>query len=402
MRNALYPPSILISALIFLTPVQGEAQPSHLEHPNINEILGKYGTDSLPMDPAEPSREGSPAETAEPSSAPEGEETAETPGEAGSQEVEKALETPEEAKRPAASTEAEAAQVLSGESRLQLEITETYAHFSSNQLFIDGFSIVPILVVGDIDIQRIRRDIFITTLTVRYKLITDLQIEFRVPFQYTFTRTSTATGTTSDGTLSPNTETIAAGGGMGDVETSLSYQVSRERVGWPSLLVGLGVKGRTGRDFFETTDPASNPPTGSGYNSLIGTMSLVKVSDPAVVFGSFSYVYAQPRKDVVFRPKNQPPRLIRYSPGDSIRFGMGMAYALNYRLTLSLQYQQALTFPTRIDGKKSPNSFANSVSMRIGGVWRVNDKVSFDLGVSPGLTLDAPDFRLDLRVPYRF
>jgi len=35
-------------------------------------------------------------------------------------------------------------------------------------------------------------------------------------------------------------------------------------------------------------------------------------------------------------------------------------------------------------------------------VWRVSDKTSIDLSVSPGLTLDTPDVTVALRIPYRF
>lgn len=377
-----------------LVPIEKPVSPFSEE--SIKIAQNSTTSPAAPPSQSSESSTGTPTAPAQPSEAPP--PAPEVPKD--EKAVEKALQAPSEV-RHATTTEAEQAQVLLGESRLQLEISETYAHFSGNQLFIDGFSILPVLIIGPIKIEKIRRDIFISTLAARYKLTANLQLEVRIPYQYTFSRSSQAAGTQT-GTANPSEETFASSSGLGDVEGSLSYQVLKERLGWPALLVGLGFKARTGRDFFATADPTNNPPTGSGYNSAIGTVSVVKTADPAVLFSSLSYVYSIARRNVVFRPPEEDPRLINYSPGDSVRFGAGVAYALNYRLTMSFQYQHAITFPTRIDGKKSPNSFANSASIRIGAVWRVNDKFSIDLGVSPGLTMDAPDMRVDLRFPYRF
>ena len=324
------------------------------------------------------------------------ETTGETPE--AEKKAKEALETQEQPKK-AAPAEAEQAQAMLGEGRLQLEYSMMYAHFSTDQLIIDGFSILPILIIGDITVEKVRRDIFIHTVAARYKLFKALQIEVRIPYTFLFSRASEATGTAT--TASPNKETVASSSGLGDIETSLSYQLLQERLSFPAILVGIGFKARTGRDIFQTKDPIADPPIGSGYNSVIGTVSLVKTSDPAVVFGSVSYAYAVPRKNVVFRPKDDDPYLIDYSPGDSIRFGLGLAYALNFRLTLGFQYQQAITLSSHIDGRQSPNSFGNAISLRLGAVWRLNDRVSIDVGMSPGFS-DAPDFRLDLRVPYRF
>ncbi|HEY5647880.1 MAG TPA: hypothetical protein VIU33_00150 [Nitrospiria bacterium] len=330
----------------------------------------------------------------------------ETPGQEESSEAQKALEqTAEEAEKSRTVTsDVEQAMVLIGENRLQVEVTETYAHFSSNQLFIDGFAIVPIFTVGDINIERIRRDIFITQFAARYRMTNRLQLELRIPYSIIFARTSIAAqSNVEDAAIAPSEETFAKSAGMGDIETTASFQLLTEQVGRPGILVGLGLRLRTGRDFFETSDPVSDPPIGSGYNGLIGSISLVKTADPAVLFGSLSYVKAFPRNDVLFLNNETSEAFqVDFDPGDSIRWGMGLAYALNFRLTLSLQFSQAITFPSHLDGRKNINSFGNAISMRIGGVWRVNDITSIDVGASPGFSLDAPDIRFDIRVPYRF
>jgi hypothetical protein len=89
-------------------------------------------------------------------------------------------------------------------------------------------------------------------------------------------------------------------------------------------------------------------------------------------------------------------------PGDNIGLGFGIAYALNYKVSLSMQYQQSVNLSSRINGKKLPDSEINAISLRFGVIWRVNANLSVDLSVSPGLTLDAPDSVVALRLPWRF
>ena len=320
--------------------------------------------------------------------------------------AEKALEQQEEEKRRPVSAEVERAGGILGKGRLQLEITQTYLHLSSNQLFIEGFGLIPILVIGEIQVERIRRDIFITVFTTRYTIIQDLQAELRIPYQITWSRTSTAAGILGRRELSPTEEESSRSRGLGDVDFGLNYKLLEERITRPALYVGLGFKARTGRDVFETEDPALDPPTGSGFNSVKASLSVAKTSDPAVLFASLSYAYALPRKDVVFRVEGRDPTLIDFIPGDSISLGLGLAFAINYKLTLSFQVQQTITFPIHTDGKtlpkKLPNSFTNAINLRMGGVWSISDKTSIDLSVSPGLSLDAPDVRIEMRIPRRF
>jgi len=165
----------------------------------------------------------------------------------------------------------------------------------------------------------------------------------------------------------------------------------------PSVTLALGFKARTGQDIFETSTP-----TGSGYNSISASINASKSSEPAVIFGYLSYAYAISRRDVVYTPPNLPARTINYEPGDNIGFGFGIAYALNYKLTLSTQFQESINLPAEINQRELSNSMTNSASLRFGGTWRINDKTTIDLSISPGLTSDSADFILSLRVPWRF
>ncbi|HUJ79767.1 MAG TPA: transporter [Nitrospiria bacterium] len=319
-----------------------------------------------------------------PTAAPEG----------GAAAVQKALEQPEE-KKP----EVVVPRTLTFiKGKLQIELIETYVHSSSNQLYIQGFGILPVLVVGPIQVETIRRDLLITTLTTRLKLTEDLQFTLNVPYQFTFNRTSTASGQTGGGTTTqPNIDTFSSGGDLGDISGSLTYQVLTERLNMPSLYVSLGFKGRTGTDIFETLNPS-----GSGYNSVSFSFNFNKTSDPAVLYAGMGYAYAIGRRDVIYTPPGQQTVSLDYEPGSNISLLFGSSYALNYKLTLSMDYEQSFNMTSKINQQRIADSTTNAISLRFGGVYTINDQASVDLSVAIGLTTDAPNAVVTLRLPWRF
>lgn len=327
-------------------------------------------------------------------------------------EAEKAIAPPEEAKQPVKVVEVERGGLLLEKGKLEIDLDFAYSHFSNNQLFINGFSILPILVVGQVNVERVRRDFFVASLTGKYGLMEDVQLEVRIPYQVTFNRVSTAQGIGGTGTALPNIETTSETADLGDIETTLYYQFWKERTTRPALFLGLAWKSKSGRDSFQTPDPANEPPSGTGFTSLKGIVSAIKTADPAVLFGSISYAYAFPRRDVVLHSVNQPPKLIDFDPGDNFTFGMGLAYAINYRLTLNFQFLDSITFsseitePDLLTGVKEQrtvtNSFINAAFFRMGASWSVTPTNYIELSLTQGLTSDAPDFTLGIKIPFKF
>lgn len=286
--------------------------------------------------------------------------------------------------------------------KIVLELNESYVHTTNNQLFIDGFGVIPILVVGNVSVQQIRKDMFVTTASLRYKVTDKLQAEVRLPYQYAIVRKSEPTGLAANSAVSPSQDSLGYSGGFGDVSVGVNYSLKSEGLSSPSLLAGLTFKGRNGRDIFESTDATLRPPTGSGFFSLGGSLSASKTTAPAIVFGSVGYNHAFPRYNVVFTPANKPPSLIDFEPGDNFNLSMGVAISLNYNFTLNMSYAQSVNFSSHISGRKLGNSATDAITLRIGGTWRFSTKTSVDMGVSFGVTPDAPDFRLDMRVPFKF
>ena len=71
---------------------------------------------------------------------------------------------------------------------LEVDNTASYFSLSSDHLTVDGFALLPVLVVGDITSQRLRRDILIHSLTTRLGLPKQFQMDFTVPYGYVLNR----------------------------------------------------------------------------------------------------------------------------------------------------------------------------------------------------------------------
>lgn len=287
--------------------------------------------------------------------------------------------------------------------KFQISFTESYTHLQTNQLYIEGFGILPIVVVGNIDVQNVRRDIFTSVLGASYKLTDKMQVSLSVPWQYSMASISTANGIQGRKAAGANTEKTSQSGSLGDITAGMFYQLTREGLNMPSLSGGLNFKARNGRDFFETPDPAAHVPAGTGFYSLQATLSASKTSAPAVVYGSLGYGYNFSRRNIAYTPANASAVLIQsYEPGASVSISAGVSLSLNYQLSLNWAVAEATQFASRLNGSVSPNSATNAITFRMGGIWRISEKTLVDLSLTTGLSSDAGGTTIALRLPWSY
>ena len=260
-----------------------------------------------------------------------------------------------------------------------LEPSFSYIHSSRDEIFIDGFAIFPVLVVGDIISQQVQRDLNIVTGTARLGLPKDFQIEARLPFGYAQIRTFSA----------DNTEEKLSDTGFGDLELSLSKQLYRSRGVWPDLLASLRWKLATGDNPFRVTD--SGIYTGSGYESVGLSLSTVKVVDPVVYFGGLNYTHNFGTYEEIGH----------FEPGDSWGFNMGMAIALNLNNSLSLAYDHQFSRRSKLDGIGIPDSYFSTGVFSVGSSYTFSTGTTLDLKLGIGLTQDSPDVILSTALPFR-
>jgi opacity protein-like surface antigen len=138
-------------------------------------------------------------------------------------------------------------------------------------------------------------------------------------------------------------------------------------------------------------------------------------SDPAVFFGGINYLWNI--KDKVNRfivpqtqvPNTDPPEfeggvfIGEVDPGDSLGLNFGMGVALNERSSFSVGYEHTWVNKTEIDGETAMNSLAAQLgTLQVGYSYRLNKQSSLNLSIGAGVTEDAPDATISLRLPYRF
>lgn len=264
---------------------------------------------------------------------------------------------------------------------LEVEPSLSFVSSSSDRIVIDGFTILPVLVVGDIVNERIRSEIVQSTATFRLGLPFDLQLEARIPYGFQRRRTVTA----------ENEERREDNLGLGDVELGISHQLVRGG-GWvPDLLASFRWKTTTGDDPFDVEDPRQLS-LGSGFDSYSASMTAVRVADPVVFFGGISYTY----NDAV------NAEVGRFNSGNTLGGQLGLAIALNLDTSVSFAFDQQFTASSKLDGERLPGSSLVTGTFAVGASYSLSPDLTLDFGVRIGVTQDSPDVQVTFGMPVRF
>jgi hypothetical protein len=284
--------------------------------------------------------------------------------------------------------------VLTPRDTIILEPSLQYSHSSNNRVALVGFSIIPAITIGLIDVRSVKRDTFIAALAARYGVTNRFEIEGKIPYAYRHETTLTrpfATPSVADSAFE------ASGHGIGDVELAARYQVNQPGPDRPYYVAGLRVKSRTGKSPFDVeTDPVSGLqrklPTGSGFWGVQPSITAIFPSDPAVFFGNLSYLH-NIKRDV-------GGNFGTIDPGDAIGFTFGMGVGLNDKASFSIAYDHASVGRTKQNGIAIPTSTrAQLGTLLIGTSYRLSAKTTFNFTLGAGLTEDAPNIQLTFRLP---
>jgi len=295
-----------------------------------------------------------------------------------------------EEKRPAETILVEKGGVLLPKGALVIEPALKYSHFSRHRMSISGFTILEAIVIGEIAVSDVKRDIVEFSLTGRYGVTSRFEVEAKVPYMYRHDREvrGPGTATVSEHTVSDH--------GLGDIEGALYYHLIREK-GWvPDVVVNRRVKAPTGRDPYDLDvedGRYKELPTGNGHWGISGGFTAVKTSDPAVFFAGINY-YWNIERDV-------GKEFGKVDPGDSIEYNLGIAYALSERVSLSTSFQQRFTMKTTQKGDDVPGTFMNVATLFLGMSYSLSKKTYLNVNVGIGLTVDAPDVQVSVSIPIR-
>ncbi|MGH8729779.1 MAG: transporter [Burkholderiales bacterium] len=284
--------------------------------------------------------------------------------------------------------------VLTPRGQLVLEPSLQYSHSSDNRVALVGFTIIPAITIGLIDVRSVNRDTFIAALTARYGVTNMLEVEGKLPYVYRDDSTLArplATPTVADSAFDSD------GSGIGDIELAARYQFNVGGPNRPYYIGTLRFKARTGEDPFEVDiDPTTNLqrelPTGTGFYGLQPGLTAIFPSDPAVFFGGVSYLWNIERDvgggfgDV--------------DPGDAVGVNFGMGLALNEKASFSIGYEHSTFTKDEQNGRTVQQAQTRQVgTLLLGYSYRVTEKTNFNLILGAGLTDEAPDVQVTVRVP---
>jgi len=305
--------------------------------------------------------------------------------------------------------------VLTPRGQLVLEPSLQYGYSSNDRVALVGYTVIPALLIGLIDVRQVKTSSATATLTTRYGLSNRLELEARVPYLHIDADTVSReifTGTAQDRVFG------ARGNGLGDVEVSARYQLNRGGPDKPFYIGWLRYKSRTGKDLFEVvtdcvtrcignTTGTGLPlelPTGSGFESLQPGLTWLFPSDPVVFFGSLSYLHNFKRSDVSRTVIGGERELLGdVKAGDIFGFNVGMGLALNEKAAISIGYDQSIIGKTKLNGSEAAGAVRmTQATLLLGGSYRFSEKASLNIALGVGVTKDTPDLSLTARVPISF
>jgi hypothetical protein len=290
---------------------------------------------------------------------------------------------------------------LTPRGHLVIEPSAQYVHSTNNQVALVGYTVLPALTIGLIDVQRIESNLTDLAFTARYGLAQRLEVEVRAP--YIIENTSTETRPLATASVT-NSYFNSNGSGIGDVEVAMRAQLNHfhgDNVVW---LGSLRLKSITGTSVFQeplnpSTGLQERLATGSGFYAVQPGVTFLKPSDPAVFFGGAAYTYSIAR--------NVGYGYGRVDPGGILDLTIGMGLALNDKASFSVGYQHSVvdetTQPLPAPGLALARTGTLQLgTLRFGVAYSLSEQMNLNTTIGIGVTRDSPDLEATVRLPFRF
>lgn len=304
--------------------------------------------------------------------------------------------------------------VITRKGQLSLETQLEYARADRNRALFRGIEVVESVLVGVFDINESRQDVITSAALARYGITNRLEVGLRVPVvkRNDSSVLAPVQGSTNNDAAA-TIDNSAEGSGLGDLEFSLRYQLTRARTGNAFLIGNLQVVAPTGSNPFDVrrdvTGRALKAATGAGFWGVSPSITAILPTDPAVLFGTLGYTH---NFGANVNTEIPPVRITYVKPGDSVSASAGIGLSLNQRTSLNLGYAHTWAFGTKTrselidpgrgeDGMTTQRARDLQLGRFLFGVtYRVTDYASVNWSVELGATDDATDLRTVLRVPF--
>jgi len=272
-----------------------------------------------------------------------------------------------------------------------------------------GYTIIPAITIGLININKVTRNSFVAALDGRYGLTNRFEFNVHVPYVYqSETTTTNPLATPSSG---PENFT-ASGGGIGDVQFGFRYQFNQPESGMPYYVGSLKVNAPTGKGPFdvpysETTGLETKTPTGSGFWGVQPGVTFILPTDPAVFYGGLSYQYNFKRnvnKTLFIQSSSgaaSSETINDVKPGNIVEVNFGMGFGINDKASFSIGYDHNVIGKTKINGQVGEGALITQVGeLLIGYSYRIAPKQTVNLTLGVGVTPDSPDVQITLHAPF--
>ncbi len=253
-----------------------------------------------------------------------------------------------------------------------------YAYISDSRIDID----IQGGVVRNLDINPSATHTFTNSFSFDYGILNNLTLNARLPLSTRY-----------------DTQRSLSITDWGDVSFGLRWQPFPYIPGRASVTVNSSLSTKTGVSPYEI-DNNRQLSTGSGTYSVSAGMSISKVLDPVVLFGSLnsSYSFEQNGLNQVRGGR----QLKTVQQGQSFSFSSGFSYSLSYDTSLSISTQIGYSTETTLffsDGSSaaSPDSVSGSMNFSLG--VRVDPKTIMNVSFGFGLTEDASDLNMGISYP---
>lgn len=300
--------------------------------------------------------------------------------------------------------------------RLTIEPAFSYSYYDRSEPVLNGLLALGTIFLGSVSLEKVKSHILEFDLTGRYGVTNRLQATLTLPFLYRSSEFLSGGVGFVPTTLS--SATVAAGPRLGDVYGGIYYKLFRETVNRPDVIWNVRVKAPTGSNPYgiKLIQPDPNNtnllvptslPTGNGLWAVSTGFSFVKTADPAILFANVNYLhnFAQHFSDISTTQGTVQPGQIEL--GDIYQYGLGMAFALNDRMSISFSYAQSLAKKAsqKPDGQgwsSIEGSNANAAVFNVGLTYGLSEHTTMVTNLGIGLTRDAPNVVLSMKFPYSF
>jgi hypothetical protein len=270
--------------------------------------------------------------------------------------------------------------VLLRPGRLRIEPTFSYSRSDRSRILFDGIDLIDVVFIGQIYSDQIRNETFSSSVTFRYGASDRLNLRATIPWEYRKTELFPIERDQAPISALQTRENSS----VGDISLGLSYQLYRSDTRLPSVVANLTYSPDTG-------DP---PYTGRGYKRLTGGFTFLMQSDPAVLFGSLSYLHNEGEYK-------------SFERGDFVGGSFGYSYALNYDLSISttLSYLRQIedsTLRRPQGGRLTLGRRETDATLSLGLTYALTRRTALALSVGIGLTDESPELTLSMSLPMAF